>query len=277
MTQTYPLMQPEMLERYLDILGVPRRKPSLANLYELVQAHLFRVPFDSLSKLYYKQHRGLCSLPGLELYLDGIARFNFGGTCYTNNFYFYQLLANLGYQIWLCGADMTNPDVHLVSIVTLEGREYLVDVGYAAPFAAPLPRDLTTDYIIELGRDRYVFKPQDAQGRSVLELHRAGTLRHGYTVKPQPRQIGEFEGVIADSFRTEATFMKALLLARFFPNRSLVIHNLNVVESQGSEFKSRTLASTAELAQAVQEYFAIPAEVVTDVLAELDISGDAWS
>ena len=114
-------------------------------------------------------------MPILGLFLDGIERFNFGGTCYPNNYYFYQLLANLGYQTKLCGADMSNPDVHLVSMVTLEKREYLVDVGYAAPFIAPMPRDLATDYVVVLGRDRYVLKPQDARGRSRMDL-RGGQL-----------------------------------------------------------------------------------------------------
>ena len=226
----YPVMPPELLKRYISLLGVQRRKPSMDALCELVQAHLLRVPFENVSKLYYKKHQGLRGIPNLETFLDGIDRFHFGGTCYSNNYYLYQLLANLGYQNRLCGADMSNPDVHLVSIVNLEKREYLIDVGYAAPFLAPMPRDLTTDYTIVLGRERYVLKPQDERGCSRMELYRDGNLNHGYLAKPAPRQIYEFEQVIADSYREDATFMNALLLARFFPNRSLVIHNLTVIE-----------------------------------------------
>ena len=133
-----------------------------------VQAQLVKVPFENVSKLYYKKHHNHQGLPNLEFFLDGIERFHFGGTCYSNNYCFYQLLVNLGYQIKLCGADMFNPDVHLVSVVTVEQQEYLVDVGYAAPFLTPLPRDLTTDYVIVLGRDQYVLKPQDAQGCSQM-------------------------------------------------------------------------------------------------------------
>ena len=87
---------------------------------------------------------------------------------------------------------MSNPDVHMVSMVNVDGREYLVDVGYAAPFLEPLPRDLATDYSIVLGRDRYVLKPQDAQRCSRLELYRDGNLKHGYLAKPRPKQIGDF-------------------------------------------------------------------------------------
>ena len=230
MNVLYPIMPPELLDRYLSLLGLHRRKPGMDALSEIVQAHLLRVPFENVSKLYYKKHRGLRGIPGLETFLDGIERFHFGGTCYTNNYYLYQLLANLGYQNKLCGADMSNPDVHLVSMVNLEKREYLVDAGYAAPFLTPLPRDLTADYTIVLGRERYVLKPQDASSCSRMELYRDGKLSHGYLAKPAPRQIHEFEQAIADSYREDATFMNALLLARFFPNRSVVIHNLTVIE-----------------------------------------------
>jgi len=273
----YPTMPSELIERYLNLLGVRRQKPSIDALRELVQAHLSQVPFENISKLYYKKHRGLRGLPSLELFLDGIERFHFGGTCYANNYYLYQLLANLGYQAKLCGADMSNPDVHLVSMVTVEKREYLVDVGYAAPFLMPLPRDLATDYTIVLGRDRYVLKPQDVRGCSRMELYRDGNLKHGYLAKPMPRQIQEFEHIIVDSYQDDATFMNALLVARFFPNRSFVIHNLTAIESQGTVSRIRTLANHDELTQFIFERFGIPREFTINALNELGQLEDAWS
>jgi len=253
----YPIMPADLVERYLNLLGVRRRKPSTDALRELVQAHLSQIPFENISKLYYRKHRGLRDLPSLELFLDGIERFHFGGTCYTNNYYLYQLLANLGYQVKLCGADMSNPDVHLVSMVTVEKREYLVDVGYAAPLWMPLPRDLATDYTIVLGRDRYVLKPQDVGGCSRMELYRDGNLKHGYLAKPMPRQIQEFEHIVVDSYSDNATFMNAILAARFFPDRSFVIHNLTLIESHGTVSSIRTLAGPDELAKVIFEGFGI--------------------
>ena len=270
-------MQQELREYYLQLLGLQRRKPGLDALHELVRAHLMRVPFENISKLYYKKHLGLQSLPSLELFLNGIDQFNFGGTCYANNYYLYQLLTSLGYQTMLCGADMSNPDVHLVSIVTVEKQEYIVDGGYAAPLLTPLPRNLATDYVIELGQDRYVLKPQDTRGCSRLELYREGNLKHGYLVKPVSRKIQDFKSVISASFREEATFMNALLLARFFPDRSLVVHNLTVIEARGATSNFRTLASQDELVQEIAEGFGIPKEITLDVVNDLGRLEDAWS
>lgn len=277
MNLPYPVMKSDLLERYLELLGVQRRKPGADALHELVQAQLLKIPFENISKLYYKKHLHHQGLPNLEFFLDGIERFHFGGTCYSNNFYFYQLLANLGYQVKLCGADMLNPDVHLVSLVWVKQREYLIDVGYAAPFLTPLPRDLKTDYILILGRDKYVLKPKDARACSRLELHRDGSLKHSYLVNPAPRQIQEFDHIIVDSYRDDSTFMNALLLARFFPDRSLVLHNLTMIESQGTISRNKILTSRDELVQAAYENFEIPKKFTMDVVKDIEHFEDVWN
>ena len=272
-----PTMSPEFLDRYLEILGVSRREPSYEALSEIIQAHLYRIPFENISKLYYKQQRSLRGIPDLDTYLVGIERFHFGGTCYSNNFYLYRLLLTLGYEVKLCGADMSSPDVHLLSIVTLGGREYLVDVGYAAPFWAPMPRDLKKDYSISLGSERYVLKPQDTGGRSRMELYRDGSLEHGYLAKPEARRIQEFEGPIADSFRDDSTFMTALLVARFSPERSFVIRNMTLSEYEGTSVHSRELDSREELIRSICSKFGMPQMILDDAVAELGTLRDTWS
>jgi arylamine N-acetyltransferase len=274
---THDTSNPDLIDRYLRILGLSRRDPGWDALAELVAAHVMRVPFENISKLYYRKHVGLRSLPGLERFLDGIERHHFGGTCYTNNYYLNSLLAHLGYDVKLCGADMANPDVHLVSIVTVDQREYLVDVGYAAPFMEPIPRDREHDHVIALGRERYVFKPQDTDGRTRLKLYRHGELKHGYIAKPVPRQIDHFHQVIADSFADQATFMNALLLVRFSPGYSLPVHNLTLIESQATESHARKIGSRAELPSVIEEHFAIPGAIVAEAVAELGDLQDPWS
>ena len=117
-----------LFDRYLNILGVSRKEPSITALYEIVTAHLTKVPFENISKLLYKK-QGLKNIPDLSVYLDGIEKFNFGGTCYSNNYYLYLLLKYVGYDLKLCGADMKNPDVHIVSMLKIGGRDFIVDCG----------------------------------------------------------------------------------------------------------------------------------------------------
>ncbi len=269
-------MDADLVGRYLEILVVPRQPPSLQALTELVAAHLTRIPFENISKLYYKKRMGLTDLPTIHMYLDGIERCHFGGTCYSNNFYFYSLLVGLGYQVKLCAADMATPDVHAVSIVTVDGRHYLVDTGYAAPFLSPLPRDLRTNHEVALGRDRYILRPQDANGCSRLELHRDGMLKHGYLAKPHAKKIEDFSAVIADSFRPDATFLNSILLARFYPGRSIVIHNRTLIESCGDKSVLHPLPDPGAVIAAIHEHFEVPRDVVAEAIAGLRELQDAW-
>lgn len=266
-----------IFEKFLQLLGIDRREPGCGALAELVSAYVMRIPFENVSKLYYLKRDGLRGPPDLGKYLSGIERYNFGGTCYTNNYYFHLLLSDLGYDVSLCGADMANPDVHLVNVVRVNSREFIVDAGYAAPFMDPLPCDLQQDYVIELGRDRYVLEPRDSEGRSRMLLHHDGHPKHGYIVNPVPRRIDHFAEVIADSYRDSATFMNSILLTRFFRNKSIRIHNLSVTRSEGSEYNIENLENRDELPDVIEELFGIPREIAGEAVASLGDFGDAWN
>jgi len=268
---------PETFERYLSILGVEPEPPSLDHLRRLVRAQLIRVPFENISKLYLKKTQGASFIPTLEEHLDGIERFGFGGTCYANNPYFAKLLRHCGYNVDLCGADMTRPDVHLVSVVRLEGREYLVDVGYGAPFFEPMPRDFEGKHEIVFGNNRYVLHPQDGQGRSRLDQVRDGELVHGYVAKTRPRDIDHFAEVIRDSYSDAATFMNVVVVERFFPDRSVRIHNFTLTESTPDEAATTQLADKKELVEAIEHHCGFPADIVREAIADIALEADVYS
>ena len=78
--------------KYLKLLGIQRQSPSFEYLKEIVKGQLAKSPFEKISKLDWKKRLNLNQLIDFELYLDGIEKYNFGGTCYANNFYLNQLL-----------------------------------------------------------------------------------------------------------------------------------------------------------------------------------------
>ena len=185
----------KQINKYLKILGVCNQAPGIKALKQLVSAHIKKIPFENISKLYYLNALNLTNIPAADQYLEGIEKFNFGGTCYSNNYHLYLLLNSLGYDVTLCGADMKQPDVHMVSMVKLEGREYLLDAGNAAPFLSPLPRDISEDFKVASGNNVYILKPRDGSGRSRMELYRDGQHIHGYTAKPGQKSINDFQNV----------------------------------------------------------------------------------
>ena len=264
-------------ERYLRLIGISQCEPSLDVLTQIVRAHLATIPFENISKLWRWRTSGFKGLVGLTQFLDGIEQYHFGGTCYSNNFHLHQLLAYLGFDVTLCGADMSAPDVHMVNIVRIAGREYIVDVGYASPFFEPLPRDLTNDHIVSFGDDTYVLSPRDSSGRSRLTFHKNGTAHHGYVVNPTPRDVGYFADVIADSFRPAATFMNAVLIARFDSNRSQVLHNMMLTEWDGMDVKKTSLLTEEELNRTIEKLFGIPSAISQIALEGVSLHQDAWS
>jgi len=256
-----------LFNKYLQLLGVKAAKPTFELLRRIVKAHLIKIPFENISKLIYKK-QGMNYIPNLFTYLDGIENYNFGGTCYANNHYLYSLLKHLGYDVKLCGADMKNPDVHLISIVTIDGSEYIVDGGYAAPFFEPLPRDLNKDFVINFGDEKYLVKPKDESGRTKVEQYYDGNLQHWYTVKPQERKIDDFRKVIKDSYADDAVFMNAVRITKFSETGSLVLRNLQLTELIGL----KTLVSEIPLEnipEVVQDKFGMPAEKVSEVVIRI--------
>jgi arylamine N-acetyltransferase len=256
-----------LFDKYLDLLGVEVSSPSFEFLCRIVRAHLLRIPFENVSKLLYKKE-GMDDIPDLSTYLNGIEKYNFGGTCYANNHYLNLLLNHLCFDVKLCSADMKNPDVHIINIVTVEGGEYIVDGGYAAPFLKPLPRFLTGDYVLSLGPEKFILKPQDKNGLSKLEHYYNGEFKHWYTAKPKPRTIEEFSGVIKDSYSDDAMFMNIFRITRFTGSGSLVLRNLQLTETTGS-LTTTIEVPRNEIPGIVEAKFSIPADVAKEALGTI--------
>jgi len=263
-----------LFEKYLALLGLEISDPSFSFLCEIVKAYLIRIPFENISKLLLKIH-GQNYIPPLAEYLRGIELYNFGGTCYANNYYLFLLLEYLGYDVKLCGADMKNPDVHLISIVTINGLEYIVDCGYAAPFFKPLPRDLKEDYTFNFGEEKYIIKAQDRNGHTTIEQYFIGKLQHWYTAKPQPRKIEEFKKVIQESYGGDATFMNAIRITRFIENGSLVLKNLYLTETIDHK-SSTTRIVRKDLPAIINQKFGMPADIVTKAISNLNELKDIY-
>jgi arylamine N-acetyltransferase len=271
------MAESESFRRYLSILEVEEEPPSLGHLCRLVRSQLRRVPFENVSKLFLKKTEGADFIPSLEAHLDGIEHRQFGGTCYANNPHFGGLLRYLGYDVNMCGAEMSRPDVHIVNIVRVDGCEYLVDVGYAAPFYEPMPTDLDHDLEIAWGTNRYVLHPKDDHGRSRMDLWRDGKLVHGYRVDSAPRDISHFERVIRDSYDESATFMNILVIERFFRERSLRFHNFNRTESTPDRTSTVHLGDLDQLAVSVEAHAGIRADIVLRALVDLPLEGEIYT
>ncbi|HPM36572.1 MAG TPA: arylamine N-acetyltransferase [candidate division Zixibacteria bacterium] len=249
-------------DRYLECIGVRRTAPSWEALAELTSAHLRRVPFENVSKIYRAHFLGIRKIPRLDEFLDGIERCNFGGTCYTNNYYMHLLLVHLGYRARLCSADIAvngaPPDGHMVNVVSFGAKEAIVDVGYGEPFWKPIPRNKADDIVLELGSERYVLKPQDQQGRSRLEVYRSNQLAHGYLLKPASKTIHDFAEVVDRSYEDKAPFLNRLVVTRFFEDWALVLRNHTLTEIRPSAPVRRQMETLDAVVETIVDRFGMP-------------------
>ena len=129
------------LDAYLARLEMPARPTrDMAGLARLQFQHRQRVPFENLD---VRLGRGIA--------IDSAAVFaklvtaRRGGYCFEHNRLFLDALAALGFtarpllaRVWL-GAQDTPPLTHTLSLVTIDGSDWIADTGFGGSFAPVMP------------------------------------------------------------------------------------------------------------------------------------------
>jgi N-hydroxyarylamine O-acetyltransferase len=134
------------IDAYLERIGIAHvRELTPEFLDELIDAHQHTVPFDNLD-VYEKQ---LTPSLGIADLFDKIVKRKRGGYCFELNGLFGALLKSLGFDTRPTMArvllrPIPHPLItHRANIVTIDGRDYLADVGFGGPMPnfAPLMED----------------------------------------------------------------------------------------------------------------------------------------
>ena len=129
------------LDAYLARIGLPARVTLDADgLVRLQLAHRLAIPFENLDVRL-----------GRRIAIDGGAVFaklvtaRRGGFCFEHNRLFLDALAALGFvarpllaRVWL-GAAAVPPHAHTLSLVTIDGVDWIADPGFGGSYAPPMP------------------------------------------------------------------------------------------------------------------------------------------
>jgi N-hydroxyarylamine O-acetyltransferase len=126
---------------YLGRIGIDTDDLSadVETLRRLQHAHLMTVPFENLDI-----HWNVPIVLDTEKFFTKIVEHRRGGFCYELNGLFNELLRDLGYETRLISARVFNgkdhgPEFdHAAIIVTVDGEDFLTDVGFGAFTAEPL-------------------------------------------------------------------------------------------------------------------------------------------
>jgi N-hydroxyarylamine O-acetyltransferase len=126
---------------YLDRIGYAGSlEPSPEVLTALHRAHATTIPFENLDIILGR---------GVSLRLDDIQekllRQRRGGYCYEHNLLFAALLERMEFDVRRLVArvqpDKPGPRTHMLLNVTIDGEEWLADVGFGAALLDPIPLD----------------------------------------------------------------------------------------------------------------------------------------
>lgn len=119
------------LQQYLNRINFSGEiKLDLAGIKKLMQSQLFSVPFENIDV----QAGKTISLIGDDI-INQIVTKNRGGYCYQINGIFSLLLQEIGLPHYYIAVRPLvnpgqNPRTHLAIIATIEGEEYLIDLGF---------------------------------------------------------------------------------------------------------------------------------------------------
>jgi len=129
------------LDAYLSRIAMPAR-PTLdaAGLERLQRAHRLAVPFENLDIIL-----------GRDIAIDSASVFakivtaRRGGYCFEQDRLFGDALTALGFtrrpllaRVWL-GATDVPPQTHTLSLVTLDGQDWIADAGFGGSYTPPMP------------------------------------------------------------------------------------------------------------------------------------------
>lgn len=267
---TYPLLDPQRLDRYFIRIGYSGRPyADLATLTELHRLHPQAIAFESLDSWCGRTP----SLAPDDVFAKLVTAGR-GGWCYEQNQLFVRVLLSVGFKVQLMAARVIIPErqlprTHKVLLVTLDGAEWLVDVGYGGmTMTAPLrlhmrePQPTPHEpWLVKPFADEFIVSAQ-------VNGEWSPQFRFGLGQQiPADYDMGNW--VVANHpdsrFRNELIAARPDALGRHaLLNRRLSYHR------QGQLSQHRELASATEAQQALHQVFGIDTATIDGLMPRLE-------
>ena len=266
-------MTPRDLDTYLQRIGhYSACAATLETLTTIHHAHACSIAFENLDPwLNVPVH---LDPSAVHAKLVGNQR---GGFCYEHNALLGAALRTLGFLVtdlaarvlWNMPAEMVRPRTHMLLVVDLGSHQYVVDAGFGGmTLTAPLRLDLTTPQATPHGPFRLQPTPID----QVLQAEVAGEWKPVYRFDLQPQLRSDYEMASWYLCRHPDSVFRQLLMAakpglvgrHVLRDRQLTLHALDGSNS------TRTLATSAELREALQGIFGIDLSTVAGLDERFD-------
>lgn len=213
------------LPAYLERIGYPgEARADLASVTEMMRRQLFTVPFENLDV----QAGKIVSLVPEDIVAKIVGRRR-GGYCYEVNGLFAMVLETLGVPWRFVGArPMTyparRPKTHVVIIATLDGEEWLIDLGFGS-YGMRAPMRLSqTDVDVEQDHDTFrLTRPNEHE--YILQARVEGEWANQFSFDLWPAEWIDFMPAnYFNSTHPDALFVKMPVVLLFDPEgRSMLV------------------------------------------------------
>jgi len=227
---------------------------TLDNLKILQEAYILNVPYENLDFVLNKSF----SVNIFRIY-EKIVENNRGGVCYESNTLFAYLLNTIGFNTKMIFAkidDLTyigKDYPHLTLIVSLDDKEYLVDVANGQNVREPM--DIEDESFISTAenRDYRIKKNKDSYTLEFNHHHKGWTPRYHFT--KEEKNVGDFEGVFKDEENMEHFSNHAPLLVTQALKNGRVTLTDELMTLKENENKKSWNISLENRAEVLRDYF----------------------
>ncbi|WP_417552832.1 arylamine N-acetyltransferase family protein [Marinomonas fungiae] len=246
---------------YLNALDLmPPQQPSLDFLCTLTERHIGRFTFNNLAVLLQEDISLEC-----QAVLNKVVHRGVGGYCFEHNKLAYEALSYWGYKVRIVLARIINnneravPRTHRITLVEIEGKRYLVDVGFGAncPIA---PIALDSQAIQSAGFEHYQIQQNTLGEFELWQQQEAGPfllyrfdLAH-YT--DADCDMGHFYS----HKNPAAVFVNNLVVSQKNATDTFVVTNQHLQHRTNAGTKSSLLESPQALYKALRQIFNLTIE-----------------
>ncbi|MCE2595724.1 arylamine N-acetyltransferase [Motilimonas cestriensis] len=240
---------------YVDNLSLRPVTLDLDFLQRLNRAHLTHYTFNSLSVVLGED----MPLDIVHLHNKIVTRRR-GGYCFEHNKLALHVLSKLGFDVRLVLAkvvynrDIDVPRTHRISLVTLDGDDYLLDVGFG-PLGPRHPVKLSTPGIQTQGNEQFrVIKGE--HGELGLQVHKDGDFSTLYTFNTHNYSEAECTPPHFYSHKSpEAAFVNNLVIAKKSDNHIESLRNGTWHRTHDGVLTEHTITSAEHLSTVMNEVF----------------------
>ncbi|MFL6214865.1 MAG: arylamine N-acetyltransferase family protein [Blastocatellia bacterium] len=228
-------------------------EPTAETLRELHRAHLLAVPFENLDI-----HLGREIVLEAERLTAKVVEQRRGGFCYELNGAFAGLLAALGFDVKMLAAGVGRADGsfgplfdHMALLVQLD-EPWLADVGFGESFREPLRLDVEDEQAQAFGSYRI---RRDGEHR-ILERRSGDEWQPEYRFTLQPYGYADYAEMCRyHQTSPQSSFTQKRVCTLATAEGRVTLTNNRLITTIGGARDERELASEAEIAATLRDYF----------------------